>query len=71
MADNSETPPLTRQELAHYRQEAAAGRLPSLEIIRRFIATIRKGWTSKPEEKTKGKSRTKAPTVTEDKIDFF
>ena len=63
--------PLTKAEADAARAEASAGRPPSLEILRRFIATIRKSWLAKPPEKTQGKSRTKAAPVDESQIDFF
>lgn len=62
---------LTKEEAAQARADASAGRPPSLETLRRFVATIRKSWTAKPPEKTQGKSRVKAPTVDENQIDFF
>lgn len=63
--------PLSKAEADQARAEASAGRPPSLEILRRFIATIRKNWTAKPPEQTKGKSRDKKPVVDENQIDFF
>ena len=63
--------PLTKAEADAARSAAAAGRPPSLETLRRFIATIRKSWLAKPPEQTKGKSRDKKPLVDENQIDFF
>lgn len=63
--------PLTKDEAAQARADASAGRPVTLETLRRFIATIRKSWSAKPPEQTKGKSRTKAAPVDENQIDFF
>jgi len=63
--------PLTKDEAAQARADASAGRSVTLETLRRFIATIRKNWSAKPPEQTKGKSRTKAAPVDENQIDFF
>lgn len=69
--DMADIEPLTKAEADAARAEASAGRPPSLEILRRFIATIRKSWLAKPAEKTQGKNRTKAAPVDENQIDFF
>lgn len=63
--------PLTKSEAETLRARASAGELPSLESLRRFIATIRKNWTAKPEAQTKGKSRDKKKPPDENQIDFF
>lgn len=64
--------PFTPQELAHHRAQAAAGKTPSLSIVRRFILTIRKTFSSSPikEEKAK-KTRNAKPKPDENQIDFF
>lgn len=70
MAD--EIPPLSPQEKAHYTAEASAGRTPSLEIIRRFIATIRKSFTANPNLGEKSQKPRTAKAKPDDKqIDFF
>lgn len=63
--------PLTKAEADALRASAAAGNPPTLETLRRFIATIRKNWTAKPEAQTKGKSRDKKKPLDENQIDFF
>ncbi len=70
---NPETPPipLTREEIASVREKARAGNLPTLETLRRFIASTRKSWLAKPVEKTQGKSRVKKEPPSEKEIDFF
>ena len=62
---------LTPAELASLRARAAAGEIPTLEICRLFIASIRKSWLAKPDAQTKGKSRTKKVIPDENQIDFF
>lgn len=69
--DQTHPIPLTRDEIAAVRENARAGRLPTLETLRRFIASTRKSWLAKPAEKTQGKSRTVKPVVTEKDVDFF
>lgn len=63
--------PLSKDEAAALRASTAAGNPPTLDILRRFIATIRKTWTAKPDAQTKGKSRDKKPVADENQIDFF
>ena len=64
--------PLTKEELAFHRAEAAKGNSPSPEVVARFIATIRKNFLSSPKAVEKGKTtRNKKPTVSEDQITFF
>ena len=63
--------PLSKEEIALHRAEASKGNTPSLEIVGRFIATIRKAWNAKPKEKTEGKSRVSKPKADENQIDFF
>lgn len=64
--------PLTEDERKHYQSLAEKGTPPTLDIVRRFIATIRKSILSSPKkvEKTKT-SRNKKPAVNEDQVDFF
>lgn len=69
--DLSETP-LTPAEKAKYSAEASQGKTPSLEIVKRFILTIRKSFLASPVKVEKSKvSRNKAPTISEDQMDFF
>lgn len=63
--------PLSKAEAAEARARASAGEMPSLEILRRFVATIRKSWTAKPDSQTKGKSRNKKPAPDDKQINFF
>ena len=65
--------PLSPSELALYRAQAAKGETPSLEIIRRFIATIRKNFLASPRAVEKGKTtrNAKPPKATDDQVDFF
>lgn len=62
--------PLSPEELAAHRAAAASGKIPSLEICRRFVLNIRKNWLAKPEEKTKGKSRT-VKAKPDENLEFF
>lgn len=70
--DQTPVVPLTEAERAHYQAEAEKGIFPSLEIVRRFVATIRKSITESPikMEKT-AKTRNKKLELTEDQVDFF
>ena len=64
--------PLTEAERLHYQTEAEKGNYPSLEIVRRFIATIRKSINSSPAKLAKtAKTRVKAKPIDEDQVDFF
>jgi hypothetical protein len=64
--------PLTAAEQAHYRSLAARGETPSLDIIRRFIATIRKTFSASPIKVEKAsKTRNAKPKPDESQIDFF
>lgn len=63
--------PLSKSEADALRARASAGEMPTLEALRRFVRTIRKNWTSKPDATTKGKSRDKKPLPDEKQIDFF
>lgn len=69
MFENPE--PFSKDEIAHHRAAAANGIIPSLETVRRYIATIRKSWASKPEAQRTGKSRNSKPKPDESQIDFF
>lgn len=64
-------PPLSKSEQAEARARASAGEMPSLETLRRFVATVRKSWLAKPDTQTKGKSRDKKPAPDDKQIDFF
>lgn len=69
--DNPEPIPFTKTELAAARA-AAEHTTPDLGTVRRFIATIRKTFTSSPKAVAKSKTtRTKAKPITEDQMDFF
>ena len=68
--DLSPAVPLTEEERKHYQALAAQGKIPTLEICRRFIATIRKNFTPEQTANAK-KSRVKTPVKSEDQIDFF
>ena len=63
--------PLTKGEAETLRARASAGEMPSLESLRRFVATIRKAWLAKPDAQTKGKSRDKKTPPDEKQINFF
>jgi len=64
--------PFTPAELAEHRARAEKGETPTLEIVRRFVHTIRTKFTSSPTAVAKGKkSRNVAEKVNEDQIDFF
>lgn len=64
--------PLTEAEAKALRARAEAGEIPTLAIVRRFIATIRKSILASPAkiEKTKT-TRNKKPVVDEDQVKFF
>ena len=65
--------PLSDDERKALTAKAAAGEIPTLEICRRFIATIRKSLAAAPKRTEKGnKSRNKKAETSEDDIkDFF
>lgn len=67
------TPPDTfsKEELARHRAEAAKGIIPSLEIVAKFIRTIRKSWTAMPSDKKEGKHKVKKADDSQKEIDFF
>jgi hypothetical protein len=65
------TDPLSKTEAAEARARASAGEMPSLDLLRRFVATIRQSWLAKPDAQTKGKSREKKPSPDDKQIDFF
>ena len=68
MSDETFTP----AELANHRAEAAAGKTPSFDTVRKFVATIRKTFLASPKAVEKGKtSRNTKPKVTEEQVDFF
>ena len=74
MENSQETDlPLSPQEKAKYQAEAAAGKTPSLNIVRRFILTIRKAYLASPKavEKSKVTRNAKPPGKDESQIDFF
>lgn len=70
--DKSPPIPLSEAERAFHQAEAEKGNFPSLEIVRRFVATIRTSIRSNPIklEKT-AKTRNKKPDASEKEIDFF
>jgi hypothetical protein len=62
----------TPAELAAHRADAAAGKTPTLEIVRKFILTIRKTFLASPKAVEKGKTtRNVKPKLLEDQVDFF
>lgn len=64
--------PLSPSEIAHHRAQAAMGKTPSLNIIRRFIITIRKTFSASPAKTEKAqKPRTAKAKPDESQIDFF
>jgi hypothetical protein len=65
--------PLTKSEIETYRARAAAGETPSLDIVSRFIATIRKSFLSSPKAVEKGKTtrNAKAKASDSDADEFF
>jgi hypothetical protein len=64
--------PLTEDERKHYPAEAEKGKYPTLDIVRRFIATIRTSIKNSPVKTAKTKvSRNKKPVVDETQVDFF
>lgn len=74
MENLNQTPPLplTEAERKHYQSEAEKGKYPSLDVVRRFIATIRTSITNSPAKTEKvAKSRNKKPIINEDQVDFF
>lgn len=72
---NDQTPPqpLTETERAHYQAEAEKGNYPTLEIVRRFIATIRTSIKNSPIKLAKtAKTRNKKAEASEEDVgDFF
>jgi hypothetical protein len=72
MTDEGPAKPLSPAEAAAYRAKAAAGETPSLDIVRRFIATIRKTFAASPAKTAKaGKTRNAKPKPDESQMDFF
>jgi hypothetical protein len=70
--DQTPPVPLTEAERLHYQAEAAKGKIPTLDIVRRFIATIRKNITESPIKLAKtAKSRNKKTPPDEAQVDFF
>lgn len=70
--DQSPPQPLTEDERKHYQAAAEKGIFPTLEIVRRYIATIRKSITNSPAKLVKtAKTRNKKPEISEDQVDFF
>lgn len=64
--------PLSETERAHYQAEAEKGKYPSLEIVRRFIATIRNSIKTSPVKMAKtAKTRVKKADATEEDVDKF
>jgi hypothetical protein len=71
---NDPTPPipLTEAERLHYQSEAEKGKYPTLEIVRRFIATIRTSIKNSPAKLAKtAKTRTKKAEATDEDIEGF
>lgn len=70
--ENSITP-LSDAEVAAARAAIARGETPSFELVRRFIARIRKTFLSSPKAVEKGKtSRNTKPKASEEEVaDFF
>ena len=59
-------------ELTLHRTAAERGETPTLEIVRKFIITIRKNFLASPKAVEKGKTtRNAKPKVDESQIDFF
>jgi hypothetical protein len=59
-------------ELEAHRQAAARGELPSLEVLAKFVHTIRRSWLALPKStQDKAKSRIKKPKLSEEQVDFF
>lgn len=72
MLDQTPAQPLTPAEKLEAEKNAQQGKLPSMDLCRRFIATIRQAVTSVPKlEKAAKKSRVKAPVLNENQVDFF
>lgn len=68
---NTDTPePLTEAERAHYQALAEKGDYPPLEIVRRFVATIRKSILASPAKVAKTKKSRVKETKAED-VGFF
>lgn len=69
---STEPQPLTPQEIAFHRAQAAGGISPSLEICKRFILTIRKTFLASPKAVAKGKTTRNAKAKPDEaQIDFF
>jgi hypothetical protein len=64
--------PLTEAERLHYQAEAAKGKYPTLEIVRRFIATIRGSIKNSPVKLAKtAKTRNKKAAATDEDVEEF
>jgi hypothetical protein len=70
MADSAPSP-LTRAEIASLQAAAARGKIPTLEQVRRYVASTRVSYLA-AETRSKPKDRTAKPSPNDDKqIDFF
>jgi hypothetical protein len=66
-----EITPLSKEEIAALQNRAAMGIIPTLEEIRRYIASTRISYLA-AESKSKPKDRIKKPDTKDDtQIDFF
>ena len=72
MTENSTTP-LSDSEIAAARAAIARGETPSFDLVRRFVARIRKTFLASPKAVEKGKTsrNTKPKASEEDVADFF
>lgn len=62
--------PLSREEIRALQIRASKGETPSLEEIRRYIASTRVSYLS-AESRTKPKIRTRKAEPDENQLDFF
>jgi len=66
------TDTFTKAELSAHRAAAERGETPSLDIVAKFIRTIRKTFLASPIAVEKGKkTRNSKPKVDESQVDFF
>ena len=71
-AMSAEIIPLTKDEIAALAARAQRGDIPTIEEVRRYVASTRASYTAAAGKKAKPKDRTKKPDKKDDRqIDFF
>lgn len=72
LLDQTPPEPLSIEEQAHYRKKAELGETPTLDIVRRWVATMRKSILASPTKTANAKKgRNKKVVATEDDVGKF